>query len=68
MKRGPKKSVSVLLPRELHQELQILAQESSRSLAGYIRQELYQHLRDQPARQDDPANQTSMEPKQSPGR
>ncbi|MGE4275622.1 MAG: hypothetical protein AB7E30_00430 [Lawsonibacter sp.] len=68
MKQGPKKSVSVMLPMEAYQKLQILAQESSRSLAGYIRQELNQHLRDQPPPQDDPANQTSMEPKQSPGR
>lgn len=68
MKPGPKKSVSVILPVEAYQKLQTLAQESSRSLAGYIRQELNQHLRDQPDSRADSRNQASVETKHGPGR
>lgn len=44
MVNGPKKTVSVLLPEELYQELQTLAAESSRPLSAYLRQVLKAHL------------------------
>ncbi len=68
MKQGPKKRVSVLLPMDVYLALQPLAKENYRSLAGYIRETLRQHLRDQPACQDDSGNQTIIKLKQSPGR
>ena len=44
MTAGPKKTVSVLLPEELYQELLEKAERSSRPLSAYIRQILKAHL------------------------
>ena len=41
---GPKKTVSVLLPEELYQELVKKAEHSSRPLSAYIRQVIKAHL------------------------
>ena len=40
-----KKSVSLVLPMHIYQEIRTLAQQSNRSTAGYIRQVLICHLR-----------------------
>lgn len=40
-----KKSVSVLLPLHVYQKIRVLAQNSNRTTAGYIRQVLICHLR-----------------------
>lgn len=45
MIRGPKKSVSVLLPLELYETLRTLSQESSRTIPAYIRQILKRYVR-----------------------
>ena len=45
MIRGPKKTVSVLMPEELYLELRALAAETHRSVPGYIRQILKRYLR-----------------------
>lgn len=44
MVKGPKKTVSVLIPEELYQELTQEAGQTSRSLSAYIRQVLKAHL------------------------
>lgn len=44
MMPGPKKTISVLVPEELYQELTQLAEGSSRSLSAYIRQVLKGHI------------------------
>ena len=44
MTTRPKKTVSVLLPEELYQELLEKAEHSSRPLSAYIRQVLKAHL------------------------
>ena len=44
MTEKPKKTVSILLPENLYQELQALAAESSRSVSAYVRQVLTAHL------------------------
>jgi len=44
MMHGRKKTVSVLIPEELYQELAEQAERSSRTLSGYIRQVLIAHL------------------------
>lgn len=41
---GPKKTISVLVPEELYQELSQLAEGSSRSLSAYIRQVLKEYV------------------------
>lgn len=41
---GPKKTVSVPLPEELHQELCREAEQAARPLSAYIRQVLKAHL------------------------
>lgn len=45
MNAGPKKTISILIPEELHQELIAKAEQSSRSVSSYIRQVLKAHLR-----------------------
>ncbi len=40
-----KKSVSLVLPLNVYQKIRLLAQQSNRSTAGYIRQVLICHLR-----------------------
>lgn len=42
--RGPKKTVSVLMPEELYEELTGQAEAASRSMSSYIRQVLKAHL------------------------
>ena len=44
MIRGPKKTVSVLLPVELYEELEELAKDASRPLSAYLRQVIRAHL------------------------
>ena len=44
VKEGPKKTVSVLLPLDLYEELNELAGDDSRSMSAYIRQVLKAHL------------------------
>ena len=44
MAKGQKKTVSILLPEELYQELSRQAEASSRSLSSYIRVVLTAHL------------------------
>ena len=42
---GPRKNLSVLVPLELYQKLQALAQENGRTLSGYTRQILKRYVR-----------------------
>lgn len=44
MQSGPKKTISVLLPLDLYEELNELAGDASRSVSAYIRQILKAHL------------------------
>ena len=44
MIRGPKKSVTVLLPMELYEKLRALSLESCRTLSSCIRQILKQYI------------------------
>ena len=53
MIKGAKKTVSVLLPMECYERLNTLAQESDRSVPGYIRVVLYRHLRNDCPQGDD---------------
>ena len=41
---GPKKTISILVPEDLYQELSVLAAGASRPLSAYIRQILKAHL------------------------
>ena len=45
MKEKSQKSLSVLVPLELYQKLQALAQENGRTLSGYNRQILKRYVR-----------------------
>ena len=45
MIKGPKKTVSVLMPLELYKTLKRLAEESCRSIPSYIRIALSEHVR-----------------------
>jgi len=47
MKEECKKKVSVSMPRELYEQLKILAQENCYTVPGYIRQILKIHVRRQ---------------------
>ena len=56
MIRGPKKTVSVAMPLELYEWLKPLAQDTGRTLPGYIRQVLkaYRwHLENRPDTMED---------------
>ena len=44
MIKGPKKTVSVILPLELYEWLAVLAEDTGRSVPGYIRQVLKSYL------------------------
>ncbi len=44
MRSGPKKTISILVPMDLYEELDALAQDTSRSLSAYLRQVLKAHL------------------------
>ena len=44
MAQGSKKTVSVLIPEELYEEVSKQAERSSRSMSAYIRQVLKAHL------------------------
>ena len=44
MREGPKKTVSILLPLDLYEELIELAEDNSRPVSAYIRQVLKAHL------------------------
>lgn len=44
MREGPKKTVSILLPLDLYEELIELAEGNSRPVSAYIRQVLKAHL------------------------
>ena len=44
MTQGPKKTISVLIPKELYEEVSKQAEGSSRSMSAYIRQVLRAHL------------------------
>lgn len=44
MAQGAKKTISVLIPEELYEEVSKQAERSSRSLSSYIRQVLRAHL------------------------
>ena len=41
---GPKKTISIVVPMDLYEELDALAQDASRSLSAYLRQVLKAHL------------------------
>lgn len=45
MIKGPKKTVSVILPMDLYLEIQNLAHDTCRSVPSYIRQVLKHYLR-----------------------
>ena len=45
MIRGPKKTVHLLIPLELYNRLNQMAQDSHRTLPGYIRQILVAYVR-----------------------
>ena len=44
MIKGPKKTVSVILPLELYERLAVLAEDTARTVPGYIRQVLKSYL------------------------
>ena len=44
MREGPKKTICVVVPEELYQELSVLAEKSSRSMSAYIRQVFFFYL------------------------
>lgn len=44
MIRGPKKSVGVLMPLELYEDLKKIAEETGRTVPGYIRQILKRYM------------------------
>lgn len=44
MIKEPKKTISILIPEELYQELNREAEHASRTLSAYIRQVLKAHL------------------------
>ena len=44
MTSGPKKTISIVVPMDLYEELDALAQDASRSLSAYLRQVLKAHL------------------------
>ena len=44
MIKGPKKTVSVILPLDLYEWLAVLAEDTGRSVPGYIRQVLKSYL------------------------
>ena len=44
MTKEPKKTISILVPLELYEELNGLAEDASRSMSAYIRQVLKAHL------------------------
>lgn len=44
MIKGPKKTVGVILPLELYEWLAVLAEDTGRSVPGYIRQVLKSYL------------------------
>lgn len=44
MIQGPKRTISILVPEELYQELSREAEHASRTLSAYIRQILKAHL------------------------
>lgn len=48
MKRGPKKTVGVIMPLELYDTLKKLAEEDERSIPSYIRLVLWNHLEQKP--------------------
>ena len=41
---GPKKTISIVVPMDLYEELDALAQDASRSLSAYLRQVFKAHL------------------------
>ena len=44
MIRGPKKTISIVIPVELYEELNALAGDTSRSMSAYLRQVIKAHL------------------------
>lgn len=44
MIKGPKKTVGVILPLELYERLAVLAEDTARTVPGYIRQVLKSYL------------------------
>ena len=44
MKKGPRKTVSVIMPLELYETLKKLAEEDVRSIPSYIRLVLMEHI------------------------
>lgn len=42
---GPKKSLTLMLPLELHQQLKELSKENGRTMSGYVRQILKRYIR-----------------------
>lgn len=44
MKKGPKKTVSIVMPLELYETLKELAKEDVRSIPGYVRLVLQKHI------------------------
>lgn len=44
MIKGPKKTVGVVLPLELYERLAVLAEDTGRTVPGYIRQVLKSYL------------------------
>jgi len=48
MKNEPRKTISLVMPQELYDQLKELAQENCYTLPGYIRQILKIHIRNQP--------------------
>lgn len=44
MIKGPKKTVGIVLPLELYERLAVLAEDTARTVPGYIRQVLKSYL------------------------
>lgn len=45
MIRGPKKTVSLLMPQETYDRIKHLAQENRRTVSSYLRMMIYNYLR-----------------------
>ena len=50
MKKGPRKTVGVVMPLELYETLNRLAEEDTRSVPSYIRLVLWEHIQNTPSR------------------
>ena len=61
---GPKKTVSILLPMDLYEEIVRLARETHRTIPGYIRQiirKYLRHIQEQEGQEDSYSPETNLD-------